>query len=151
MKAVKILVATIVVTVLSTAVGCVTCGWLFNWVYEIEPTNVWKLKAMEAPPMWFFASGLILNLLFVLVYAMLSKGIPGKSRTARGLLFGLCVWAVGTLPGMVATYALMTVATTVVVYWTIIGLIDYCLKGFIVALICDGKPAVPTQADAETA
>ena len=148
MKAVRILVAVIVVTVFGVALGALSCGWLFKWVYEIEPTNVWK--SMEPPGVGFLVGGLVLNLLFVLVYVMLNKGIPGSSRTARGLLFGLCAWAVGTLPGMLATYAFMTVASTVVIYWIVFGLVQNLLKGLIVALICDGKPAL-TEADSKTA
>ena len=36
----------------------------------------------------------LLNLIFALVYPLLSKGIPQKSRLAKGLVFGLCVWVV---------------------------------------------------------
>lgn len=48
MKIWKPLVATLAVTVLGAAVGFVSCGMLFNWVYQLEPTNVWK--PMIGPP-----------------------------------------------------------------------------------------------------
>jgi hypothetical protein len=60
----------------------------------------------------------LLNAIFVVVYALLRNGIPGKNRLTKGLVFGLCVWAVGMLPGMFSTYSFMTVATGVVIYWT---------------------------------
>ena len=68
------------------------------------------------------------------------KGVPGKSRTVKGLVFGLCVWAVGTLPHIFTTFVFMNVATTVVVYWTLMGLIQTPLQGIIVALIVDDRP-----------
>jgi hypothetical protein len=134
MKIGKILIAGVAVTVFSAIVGMVTCGGVFNWVYKLEPTNVWK--AMEGPPgLMFFIGSFILNIILVFVYALIHKGVPGKNKLIKGLVFGLCVWAVGILPGMFATYSFMTVATTVVIYWTIIGLIQMPLEGIIIAAI----------------
>jgi hypothetical protein len=50
-------------------------------------------------------------------------------------MFGFCVWAVGMLPGMLSTYYFMTVAPGVVLYWTLIGLVEIPLKGLIIAFI----------------
>ena len=134
MKLWKILIAGVVVTVFDAVVGGITSGWLFNWVYGLEPTNVWK--PMEGPPgATFYIGGLLLNIVLVFFYALFNKGIPGRNRLVKGLLFGLCVWAVGTLPGMFATYSFMAVAPTVVIYLTISGLIQIPLKGLIIAAI----------------
>lgn len=134
MKIGKILLAGLAVTIFSTAVGMLTCGGVFNWVYELEPTNVWK-EIEGAPGPMFMVASLILNIILALVYALFRKGIPGKNRLAKGLVYGLCVWAVGILPGMLATYTFMTVATTVVVYWIISGLVITPLEGLIIAAI----------------
>ncbi len=133
MKYWRIFIAGVVVTVFSTGVGMITCGWLFNWVYEIEPTNIWR--AMDAPPAAYYPASLALNIVLALVYALLVKGIPGKNKLIKGLVFGLCVWAVGTLPAMLGTYLFMTVALTVVIYWTIAGLVFTPLMGLIIAAI----------------
>lgn len=134
MKIGRILIAGLAVTVFSAVVGGLTCGGIFNWVYKLEPTNVWK--PMEGPPgAMFMVGGLILNIVFSFVYALINKGIPGKNKFIKGLVFGLCVWAVGILPGMFSTYSFMTVATTVVIYWTILGAITTPLEGMIIAAI----------------
>lgn len=134
MKAAKILIAAIAITVFGAVVGAFTCGHYFNWVYELEPINVWK--PMEGPPPAMFMVGsAILNVIFVCVYALFRKGIPGGNRLVKGLFFGLCVWAVGMLPGMFATYIFMTVAPTVVIYWTIYGLVCTPIQGLIAAVI----------------
>jgi hypothetical protein len=39
------------------------------------------------------------------------------------------------LPGMLDMYEFMTVSATVVVYWTILGLIKIPLEGMIIAVI----------------
>lgn len=133
MKPGKMIIATIVITVFNAIVGAVTCGGIFSWVYKLEPVNVWK--PMEAPGALFYVGSIILNFLFVLIYAVLHKGIPAKNKFGKGLIFGLCVWAIGTLPGMFATYIFMTVAPTVIVYWLILYLLQEPLKGLIAAAI----------------
>ncbi|MBN2191055.1 MAG: hypothetical protein JW728_07600 [Candidatus Aureabacteria bacterium] len=133
MKIGRILIATLAITVFEAVVGAVTCGGVFNWVYQLEPVNVWK--PMEAPGVTYYIGAIILNFIFVLIYAALRKGIPGKNKLIKGLVFGLCVWAVGMLPGMFATYMFMTVAPTVIIYWTIMGLIQSPLHGLIASSI----------------
>lgn len=134
MKIGRILIAGVVVTVFNAIFGGITCGALFNWVYELEPTNIWK--PMEGPPgAMFYIGSFILHIVLVFVYALVNKGIPGRNKLYKGFVFGLCVWAVGILPGMFSTYSFMTVATTVVIYWAISGLIQMPLQGVIIAAI----------------
>jgi hypothetical protein len=78
---------------------------------------------------------LVLSVILSFVYALIQKGLPGGSKLKKGMVFGLCVWAVGLLPGMFATYTFMTVAPTVIIYWTVLGLIQSPLEGMIIAAI----------------
>lgn len=136
MKIGKILIAAAALSLFGAVFGGLTCGWLFNWVYKLEPTNVWR--PMEGPPGFTFQiGGFLLNVVLVIVYALLRKGIPGKNKLTRGAIFGLCIWAVGMLPGMFSTYSFMTVATGVVIYWTILGLVEMPIKGLIISAIYD--------------
>ena len=132
MKTGKIIIATIVISIFNAIVGAITCGGIFNWVYKLEPVNVWK--PMEAG-ITYYIGAVVLNFLFVLVYAILRKGIPGKNKLVKGLIFGLCVWAIGILPGMFAMYMFMTVAPTVILYWAIMALVQDPLRGLITAAI----------------
>lgn len=130
----KMILAIIVVAVFNFLVGMLTCGGAFSWVYKLEPTNVWKpMESVSFPIM--IAGILLVDAIFVWVYALINKGIPGQNRFTKGLLYGLLVVLVGLIPGMIATYTYMTVATTVVVYWTIWGLVVSPLKGLITAAI----------------
>ena len=134
MKIARILIASIAGTVFSMIVGMVTCGGLFHWVYTIEPTNVWK--AMDtAPGLMFHVGCFILNIIFTVVYALVYKGLPGSGRLVKGVVYGLCVWGVGILPGMFATYNFMTVAPAVIIYWIILECIHLPLKGLLVASV----------------
>ncbi|MBN1353406.1 MAG: hypothetical protein JW994_01890 [Candidatus Omnitrophica bacterium] len=134
MKIGKVLMAAVAVSLFGAVIGGLTCGWLFNWVYKLEPTNVWK--PMDGPPgLAFNIVGFLFNIILVVVYALIHKGIPGKNRLVKGLVFGLCVWAVGILPGAFSMYYFMTVATGWVIYMAVIGLVESPLKGLIIAAI----------------
>lgn len=134
MKIKRIILAIIAVAVFNFIVGMLTCGGAFSWVYKIEPTNVWKPVTSFSIPL-MLATIFFIDTLFVCVYAVISKGVPGANKFTKGLLYGLLVFLVGLVPGMISTYLYMTVATTVVVYWTIWGLIVSPLKGLITAAI----------------
>lgn len=134
MKLSKILIAAVVVAIFNILVGMVTCGGVFSWVYKIEPVNVWKPMQEVSLPLLILSTFLI-NILFVYIYALINSGIPGRNRFVKGSAYGLCVWVVGIIPGMVDTSLFMTVAPVVVIYWTIWGLIVLPLKGLIAAAI----------------
>lgn len=130
----KLILAVLVVGIFNVLVGMVTCGGAFSWVYKLEPVNVWKPMTSVSFPI-MLAGIFFVDLLFVWVYALIKNGIPGKNKYTKGLLYGLFVVLVGLVPGMISTYTYMTVATTVVVYWTIWGFVVSPLKGLIAAAI----------------
>ncbi|MEI8377049.1 MAG: hypothetical protein WCF95_00770 [bacterium] len=134
MKIGKLLLATVAITVFMTIVGMLTCGGAFNWVYQLEPINVWK--PMTGPPsISFYIAEIFLNMIFVTVFAVFSKGIPGKNKYIKGLVYGLAVFAVGMLPGMFMTYFFQTINPIVIAYWTIWGFTLTPLKGLIASTI----------------
>lgn len=130
----KLILAVLVVGIFNVLVGMLTCGGAFSWVYKIEPVNVWRPMENVSFPL-MIAGIFFVDLLFVWVYALIKNGVPGKNKYTKGLLYGLLVVLVGLVPGMIMTYTYMTVATTVVVYWTIWGLVVSPLKGLITAAI----------------
>lgn len=134
MKIKRIILAILAVVVFNFIVGMLTCGGAFSWVYKLEPTNVWKPMTSFSLPL-MLTTIFVIDTLFVAVYALINKGVPGPNKFVKGLIYGLLVVLVGLVPGMISTYLYMTVATTVVIYWTIWGLIVSPLKGLITAAI----------------
>lgn len=130
----KMILAILAVAVFHVLVGMLTCGGVFNWVYKLEPTSVWK-PIQSISPLVMIGSMVFIDVLFVFVYALINKGIPGANRFVKGVVYGLLVVLVGLVPGMIETYLYMTVATTVVIYWTIWGLVVSPIKGLIAATI----------------
>ena len=134
MKIGKIVIASIAVTIFNFIVGGLTCGWLFAWVYKVEPVVAWK--QMSGPPgIGYMIGSFILSVVLVSVYAILKNGIPGNNKLAKGFAFGLLVWAVGPLSGAYASYAFMNVSTTWVVYLIVHQLVFLPIKGMIIAKI----------------
>ena len=132
----KVILAGIAATIVGTAIGFICCGWLFNWVYQLEPTSVWKPMDQDFGS-WIgvmFFGGLVLNIILAKVYAIIHKSLPGPF-VRKGLIFGLMVWSVGTLPGMFATYMTMVVAETVIWYWLFEGLLKSVILGIVIAAI----------------
>ena len=130
----KIILPSIVIWIVTTVLGFITCGWLFNWVYQIPP-NIWidpEIMMSAGNMIGMNLIGLISAVIFVSVYAFLQKAIPG-SGAKKGMTYGLIVWLVGTLTGIAAMSFYMTIATTVVVYWIIQGLVMNLINGAIVA------------------
>jgi hypothetical protein len=41
----RILISGVVIWIVGTIFGFLTCGWLFNWVYTLPP-NIWKDPAV---------------------------------------------------------------------------------------------------------
>ncbi|UCD15493.1 MAG: hypothetical protein JSV34_00125 [Candidatus Omnitrophota bacterium] len=133
MKWGKIVLATVVVGVLANVWAWLTCGWLFNWVYSLMPTEVWK-PVEQMPLMLMNVANFIAAFLLVLVYAIIYKGIPGKGAV-RGLLFGLFLWLACSLPGNFMLGLFTVINPTVIGYWIISFLVFGLLEGAVIALI----------------
>lgn len=137
----RVVIAAVVLTVLHFFYSWLTCGWLFNWVYALEPVNVWIDQSLMTTNffIWVSLGQLIINFFFVLILAVLYNCIPGKMSACKGATYGFFVWLLGVLPGMFATYMFMTVNDIVVLYWAISGLLWLIVAGIIASLIVCGK------------
>lgn len=130
----KIIFTAIVITAFNVFIEKLTYAGAFNWVYQIEPTYIWK-PAKYYTQQVMIISELIFALIFVFVYTLIKKGIPGKNKFMKGLSYGLIFWLVELIPGMISTYLHMAVAIEVIVCMTIINLIALPLTGLIVVTI----------------
>ena len=135
MKWGRIVISAIAATVFNVIYGTATCGWLFKWIYAIEPTNVWKPESTYTGAFWvkMLVGSLVLWFFFAAVYGLFSKVLTMDCKFCKGASYGLIVWLVGMLPGMWATYSFMTVAPQVIIYWTVSGIISLMISGMIVA------------------
>lgn len=135
MKATRIILLTVLTWIVSTVVILLTCGWLFTWVYAIPPMIWVTPETMQTTP-YLVGSNvahLVINFFFVLVFAILHKGIPGTGWK-KGLMYGLLIWLVGALSMAIMPFY-MTISTTVVIYWILQALVIYLINGLLVGAL----------------
>ncbi len=136
MKINRILIAGVIIWIVGTVFGILTCGWIFNWVYQLPP-NIWKDTAsMMSTGNMVGANivGIVGAIIFAAMYALLFNGIP-REGVKKGVTYGFIVWLIGALPGIASMAFYMTIATTVVVYWIIQALVLNLINGAIVGVI----------------
>lgn len=144
MKIGRIIIAAVVITVLSALYNGLTCGWLFKWVYALEPASVWMPENLmnTAYFAWVYLGFFILYFFFVLVYARIGSCLPGTCSISKGALWGFIVWLVGMLPGMFTLYMFTIINGTVILYWTLSGLVWIVIAGIVAGLVYGGKEGV---------
>ena len=128
----KILTTGVVIWIVNSALGWLSCGYLFNWVYEIPP-NIWLDESIITSTNNIIGAsiiGIISAMIFVFVYAVFYKGIPGRG-IKKGVTYGILIWMVAALSGMASMPFYMTIATTVVVYWIALALVMNIINGII--------------------
>jgi len=135
----KILLSGVIVWITSAAFGWLTCGWLFNWVYQIPPTNIWAApETMMGNMPWINLIGFIAAIIFAGVYAYLYETFPGEGAR-KGIRYGFIVWLVGALSGMAIMPFYTTIAATVVIYWIINALVIKLINGAVVGIVYKPK------------
>ncbi|KKP40497.1 MAG: putative membrane protein [Candidatus Peregrinibacteria bacterium GW2011_GWF2_33_10] len=136
----RIILISILLWIVNAILGQLTCGWLFNWVYQIPPM-IWKTaeEIIQTKNMiGINIIGLMHVSLFTLVYAILYKGLPGK-KIKKAFIYAILVWLVGALPGIASMPFYMTISTTVIIYWLIQALIFGIIDGLILGALYKGK------------
>jgi len=132
----RIALASIITWIVGTAIKWLTCGWLFSWVYMMPP-NIWKSPEVMMSPTYMILGnigGLIVSALFVIVFAIIFKGIPGKGAQ-KGAIYGVLIWLVASVGGIALMPLYMTVSGTVVVYWIVQALAINLINGAIVGAL----------------
>ena len=132
----KVVFAGILTMVAVVLLGWLTSGWLFSWIYDLAPNELWLRGESDTNAFlfWMYLGGLALMVLFALIYAVLYKAIPGKGLT-KGLWFGFFIWLVATLPEAFFYVIAVKVSTAYVIYAICLGLVENLLRGLIVAWI----------------
>lgn len=130
MNKTRLLLLTLLVFVIHTMIIMLTCGWLFSWVYTLPPTEVWLPKEVMMSSQTLLNSNLltlVMSFFFVYVYAVIYKGVPGKTWS-RGLTYGALLWLI-TGVGMSSMMLFMAISPTVVIYWIIQALVISLISG----------------------
>ena len=111
-------------------------SYLFNMVspsLQAEYQNENLFRAWEDPlmmimPLYYFIFGIILTWIWNKTKSLI-RGTTG----ARGLRFGLTVWLMISIPGMFMTYTSFALSFSIVLSWTVMGLVNAILVGLLFA------------------
>ncbi|MDI6735083.1 MAG: hypothetical protein QME42_02650 [bacterium] len=72
---------------------------------------------------------LVQGLLLAIVYAVLYNGIPAKTPVLKGIVFGLLLWLVGPLTGMLTDFCVTTMRFPLpCLIYTFVGTVVGCLS-----------------------
>jgi len=107
-------------------------GYALSADYTTTP-QIWK----PMTEMWYyqiFALYFIEGIIYAAAFSVLQNSIPGKGWK-KGQNFGLLVWIVATVPGMLMTYFTMAVPDAIVLSWLLGGLISIVFAGIVISLV----------------
>lgn len=96
--------------------------------------HLWKPMVMPGWLVVLLVVNVFTGLLYAASYAMVGQALGGGLLN-KGLFFGLIVWGVGNLPGMLMTYITMAVSDAFIKAWIIKGLISSLVAGVVIAAI----------------
>lgn len=119
-----------------------TLGAFAGMKYYLIPDYfpVWSKVMMPAagpPPASFYAYsilfGLIVGMLFALVYSVIRNSVPGLTTAKKGIVYGLLVFLIAGFPTSLSLYLLINLPTALIVMWAAEGLIVNLLGGIVIA------------------
>lgn len=91
------------------------------------------------PPTEFFIAAIALSFivgaLFAYVYDIAGKSLAGKNATDKGFRYGLILFIIGTLPGMVMLFLLINLPLALIMMWTAEGFIVSLVSGIAIAML----------------
>jgi hypothetical protein len=138
----KIVLAAIAFMIIAEIVNTLEAYATMSYYLDSAYFAVWSKIMMPTagpPPMEFyyysFAFSFISGLLFVGIYTIFWKSVPGKTIAKKGLMYGLLIWLVGAIPGYLAMILLINLPIDLLAYWALSGLIVNLLAGIATAKI----------------
>lgn len=81
----------------------------------------------------FFVYPFVLGIVLSFIWNKVKKLFTDRSFWKRGAQFGLLYWVAAAIPGMLITYSSFTLSLTMVMVWTIGGLLEALTAGIVLA------------------
>lgn len=141
----KAVLAVIIMIVIAMIINTVIAQFTMSYYTDPAYFGVWSKVMMPAegpPPASFFWYSALFQLItaifFVLIYYLLGSAVPGR-KANQGLMYGLFVFLVGALPGMLSLILLINLPIGIVLWWMLSGLIVSLLAGLFTALLVNPK------------
>jgi hypothetical protein len=128
----------LVAQVVHTLGAMATMGYYTDERYAAVWSRIMMPKPGPPPASFHIYSSVfnfIAGLMFAFVYAVVGPSIPGESKAAKGLMYGLLIFLVAAVPGYLSLFLLINVPVGLIRAWTASGLIVYLIAGVIAAYL----------------
>ncbi|MFA6992478.1 MAG: hypothetical protein WC269_04350 [Candidatus Gracilibacteria bacterium] len=107
---------------------------LFVPALMVEYTTSGLFRPWEDPLMsLYFAYPIVLGLALAWFWNKTKSSFKGASVFGRGASFGFACFLIATIPGMLVTYASFDISLGMVLSWTLMGIVDLLIAGFVFA------------------
>lgn len=113
----------------------VVVGYVFMLIpsVAVDYTNPAIMRDWQNPLMaFFYAAPFVQGWILAWVWEA-SKSLFLGSIWKRGMRFGIVMWLIATVPGMIVTYGCFALTLMTVVSWTVAGLFATIAAGWIFA------------------
>ncbi len=141
-KAWKLILAAIVFMIIAQVIHTIEAQVTMNYYTDPAYFAVWSKIMMPTagpPPVEFYYYSLtftfITGLIFAGIYAVIAKGIPGKTLAKKGLIYGLLIWLISGIASALSMFLLINLPIDLIAYWTVTGLIINLIAGVAVSKI----------------
>lgn len=99
-------------------------------MYMMAPRGMFKEMNLTA----FVIYDLIIGLIFAYVYSIIKASVP-KGGIQKGLIFGLIIWLIGSVPGIGISYVTMNIRNKLLLIWLFSALVQYAAAGIAIELV----------------
>ena len=99
-----------------------------------EYSNMAIFRSWSDPVMsLFFVYPFAVGMIISAIWNHAKKIVVGKNVHQKGFNYGLSLWLLLTIPGMIITYATFQVSLTLVGIWTVSGLLSFLAAGWLLS------------------
>jgi hypothetical protein len=141
-KAWKLILAAIVFLIISQVIHMIEAQLTMNYYTDPAYFSVWSKIMMPTagpPPAEFYYYSWIFTfiggLIFAGIYAVIEKGIPGKTIVKKGMIYGLLIWLITGISASLTMVLLINLPIDLIAIWAVTGLIINLIAGIAVAKI----------------
>ena len=138
----RIIIAAIVFAIIAQVLHTVESMLTMDFYMDPEYFGVWSKLLMPTagpPPAEFFYASVISSLIIALIYAVfydvVRGSLPGKTFIKKGLQYGIILFMIVQIPGLLGMYLLVNLPTLLLVYWGISSLVISLIGGIVFAKI----------------
>ena len=138
----RIIIAAIVFAIISQVMHTIESMLTMDFYMDEAYFPVWSKLMMPTagpPPTEFFvasvASAVIIALIYSAAYDMLKGSLPGKTDLMKGLKYGIMLFILVQIPGLLGMWLLINLPLMLLVYWGIGSLAILLIGGIVIAKI----------------